>query len=338
MSKNNSLKTFFKYFLFGALILILVFMSYFFIGEKRPAQKISWGVNFSQKHTQNLGLDWKETYSALLDDLNVKHLKIAVHWDMIEPQKDRFYFEDLDWQIRRAEDKGAELLLVIGMKTPRWPECHIPEWAINLTKQQQQEEILQMLKKIVLRYRGRVVVSMWQVENESFFPFGNCPWVDKKFLKKEIDLVKSLDFQNRPIIISDSGEGSLWFQAAKLGDIVGTTMYRKVWFRQLGVYLTYPFPPIFFQRRARLIQKLFNKKVICVELQAEPWGPKLLYDSSIEEQQKSMNLEQFQKNIEFAKKTGLNKFYLWGAEWWFWLKQTQNDFQIWNFAKKLFNQ
>jgi hypothetical protein len=48
-----------------------------------------------------------------------------------------------------------------------------------------------------------------------------------------------------------------------------------------------------------------------------------------------MNLEKFRKNIEFAKKTGLDEFYLWGAEWWYWLKEKQNQPEIWKEAKKL---
>ena len=325
-----------KYFLFGILILLLILIFYFFVGKPAEAEKIIWGVNFSQKHTENLGLDWTTTYLALLDDLGVKHLKVAAQWDLIEPEKDKFYFDDLDWQIKTAEEKGAKLLLVIGMKTGRWPECHIPEWAKGLNKEKQQEKILNLVKEIVLRYRGRASIWAWQVENEPFFPFGECPWVDKNFLKKEIDLVKSFDAQKRPILISDSGEGSFWINAAKLGDIVGTTLYKKVWFRQLGNYIYYPFPPTFYWRKAQLIEKIFDKKVIVVELQAEPWGPKLLYESPLEEQEKTMNLERFKANIEFAKKTGLDEFYLWGGEWWFWMKEKQGQPEIWNEAKKLF--
>jgi len=326
-----------KYFLFGILAFLLLIFCYLFIGTPPQAKEISWGVNFSQKHAQNLGLDWKETYSALLDDLKVKNIKLITHWDLIELNEGKYYFEDLDWQIKKAEEKDARLLLVIGMKTGRWPECHIPEWAKNLNKEEQQKEILEMIEEVVLRYRERVSVWAWQVENEPFFPFGECPWVDKNFLKKEIDLVKSLDSQSRPIVISDSGEGSLWVNAAKLGDIVGTTLYKKVWFRQLGNYIYYPFPPIFYWRKAQLIEKIFDKKVIVVELQAEPWGPKLLYESPLEEQEKTMNLERFKANIEFAKKTGLDEFYLWGGEWWYWLKEKQNKPEIWQEAKKLFN-
>ena len=321
--------------LFGVLILLLLSAGYFFIGAPPRAEKIDWGVNFSQKHAKNLRLDWKETYLALLDDLGTKNLKVAAHWDLLEPEKNKYYFDDLDWQIKEAENHSAKILLVIGMKTPRWPECHIPEWAINFSKEEQQKEILEMLEKVVLRYKDSKAVEYWQVENEPFFPFGECPWVDKNFLKKEIDLVKSLD-SSHPIVISDSGEGSFWIQAAKLGDIVGTTMYKRVWFHQIGIYVHYPFPPIFYWRKAKYIEKIFDKKVIVVELQAEPWGPKLLYDSPIEEQEKTMNLEQFQKNVEFAKKTGLDQFYLWGAEWWYWLKEKQNKPEIWQEAQELF--
>ena len=327
-----------KYFLFGILAFLLLIFCYLFIGTPPQAKEISWGVNFSQKHAQNLGLDWKETYSALLDDLKVKNIKLITHWDLIELNEGKYYFEDLDWQIKKAEEKDARLLLVIGMKTGRWPECHIPGWAKNLNKEEQQKEILEMIEEVVLRYRERVSVWAWQVENEPFFPFGECPWVDKNFLKKEIDLVKSLDSQSRPIVISDSGEGSLWVNAAKFGDIVGTTLYKKVWFRQLGNYIYYPFPPTFYWRKAQLIEKIFNKKVVVIELQAEPWGPKLLYESPLEEQEKTMNLERFTANIEFAKKTGLDEFYLWGGEWWYWLKEKQNNPEIWNEAKKLFSQ
>ena len=269
--------------------------------------------------------------------MGAKNIKLASYWDLIEREDGKYNFEDLDWQIKEAENRGAKILLVMGMKSPRWPECHIPDWAKNLNKEEQQEKILKLIEKNILRYRESPVIEYWQVENEPFFPFGECPWRDKKFLAREIELVKQLDHQKRPVIISDSGEGSLWIAAAKVGDIVGTTMYEKVRFRQFGIYVRYPFPPTFYARKAQIIKNLFNKEVICIELQAEPWCPQhVLADCSMEEQQKTMSLEQFQKNIEFAKKTGLKAFYLWGGEWMYWMKTKQNQPEIWNEAKKLF--
>lgn len=321
--------------LLGILAVLIIGILYFFVGKPPRTEHMIWGVNFSQKHASQLGLDWKETYVAFLDDLGAKHLKVAAHWDLLEPERDNFRFEDLDWQVREAEKRGAQILMVIGMKTPRWPECHIPKWAKDLEKEAQQERILVMIEKVVRRYKDSSAMWAWQVENEPFFPFGECPWVDKKFVQKEVTLVKSLD-PARPIVMADSGEGSFWITAAKIGDIVGTTLYEKVWFRQIKRYITYPFPPVFYWRKAQLIDKLFGKEVIGVELQAEPWGPKLLYDLSLEEQKKTMDVSRFQKNVEFARQTGLKKFYLWGGEWWFWLKEKHNDASLWEEAKRLF--
>ena len=328
------IKKILKYLSLVFLILILLFLCYLFIGHAPAAKEITWGVNFSEKHTKNLGLDWKETFIALLDELGARNFKIAVHWDDLEPKDSEFYFDDLDWQVNELEKRDAKAFLVIGMKTTRWPECHLPNWAQNLTKKEQQEKILRMLEKLVLRYKNSKSIWAWQIENEPFFPFGICPWVDKKFLKKEIDLVRSLD--ERPIIEADSGEGSFWIDSARFGDIPATTMYKKVWFRQINHYVTYPLPAVFYWRKAEIIYFLFGKKVICGELQAEPFGPKLMYDISLEEQEKTMNLERFKNNINLATKTGLDTFYLWGSEWWYWMKTKQNRPEIWNEAKTLF--
>jgi len=319
------------------IVILLVIAGYFFVGNIKPAENIGWGVVFSQKHAKYLGLDWQKTYLAILDELQAKNIKIASYWDLIEPQENGYDFADLDWQINKAQERSAKVLLVVGMKSPRWPECHIPEWAKGFSREKQQEDILNFLEATVLRYRDSDVISGWQVENEPFFVFGECPWVDKEFLKKEVSLVKSLDTQHRPVVISEAGEGFFWPKAAAVGDIVGITMYKKVWINQFGFYFTYPFPPILYHRKAELVRKLFHKEVICVELQAEPWGPKLIYDVPVEEQQKTMNLEQFKYNIDFAKKTGLKEFYLWGAEWWYWMKDQRGEGAIWDEAKKLFN-
>lgn len=330
------MRNFFKKASLGFIILFLLSIGYFFIGSAPPAEKINWGVNFSQSHAEYLGLDWQETYLALVDGLGVKKIKIAAQWDLIEPEEGKYNFRDLDWQIKKAEEKKVEVLLVIGVKTGRWPECRIPDWAKNLKKENQQGGILKLIENIVLRYKASDSVKYWQVENEPFFPFGECPWTDKEFLKKEIALVKSLDAP-RPVVISDTGEFSFWITAARLGDIVSTTLHRKVWFQEIRTYLTYPLRPVFYWKKYQIIKKFFNKEVIGGELQAEPWCSHGIRDCSLQEQEKTMNLKIFQENIEFARKTGLKEFYFWGAEWWYWMKETQQSPEIWDEAKNYLN-
>ncbi|MCX6738004.1 MAG: hypothetical protein NTY11_01120 [Candidatus Parcubacteria bacterium] len=318
------------------LIIIIGVFVFLFVGKATPAEKINWGTVFSQKHAELMGLDWKENYLAILDDLQIKNLKLIAYWDLIEKEPGVFDFTDIDWQINEADKRGAKILLVIGRKVPRWPECHMPQWIGSLDIESQKIKTLEMVERIVSHYKNSPAIKYWQVENEPLYPFGECVLLGDEFLKQEIKQVKSLD--NRPVVISDSGEYSLWFKAAKLGDVLGFTLYKNVWFKELKRHVTYPFPAIYYNRKAWLIKEIFNKSSICVELQAEPWGSTLLYDSPLEEQAKSMNLEKFKKIIQFAKNTGTDTFYLWGSEWWYWMKTKQNQPEIWDEVKSLLMQ
>ncbi len=314
---------------------------FFFCGNAPKAKNIVWGVNFSQKYCEELGLDWKEVYKTILGDLQAKNVKIAAHWDILEPADGQFYFADLDWQLRELEKAGGKAIVAIGMKTPRWPECHIPKWAVNLSKKEQQEKILEMLEKTVKKFKDNRTIEMWQAENEPFFyfepffSFGKCPWHDDEFLKKETELIKKLD-PTRQIAVSDSGEWSFWRKAAQTGDIVMVTMYRKAWFEAWNSNIDYPLSPVFYYRRALLINKIFRKEVFCGELQAEPWNRDLAQKTPLAEQMESLDLKQFIRNIDYARKTGFSRFYLWGAEWMYWLKEKHNDSSIWQEAQKLF--
>lgn len=328
------MKIFKKIILGFFLFFFLSFFIYFFVGNVKEAEKINWGIVFSQKHAQLLGLPFKETFLAILDDLSVKNIKIITHWDLIEPEKGLFNFADLDWQIKEAEKREGKLILVLGIKTGRWPECHIPNWAKKLEKRELEKNAIEFFNKIILRYRGSKTIRAWQIENEPFFPFGECPKIEKDFVKKEIETVKSLD-PERPIIFADSGEFSFWIEAARLGDIVSATLHRRVYFKEIKKYVSYPIPPVFYWRKAKIIESFFGKKVIIGELQAEPWCKNLIYNCSLEEQKITMDFEKFKENIEFAKKTGFDTFYFWGVEWWYWQKTKRNDNRIWQTAQGL---
>ena len=315
------------------IFLTVVISAVYFVYIPRR-ENVIYGVTFSKSFAEHLGLDWKETYLAILDDAGAKRIRLPSYWTEIEPKKDKYLFADLDWQIEEAEKRGARVIIVLGQKQPRWPECHIPEWAEKLSKSERQEELLEVIERVVERYKDKKNISAWQVENEPFLPFGECPELDKDFLDQEITLVRSLD--SRSIIISDSGELGTWYSAAKRADILGTTLYRIVWDKHLG-YVHYPIASISYRIKAAIIMYITGvEKIIIVELQAEPWGPKIINDSSLEEQYKSMSPKQFRENIEYVRKIEFSEAYLWGAEWWYWLKTVKNDDRIWEEAKKVF--
>ncbi|MCX6765798.1 MAG: cellulase family glycosylhydrolase [Candidatus Moranbacteria bacterium] len=319
-------------FLFTGLLLI-----YFNLPVKSSFQKPELGVTYSSRYARAIGLDEKEAYLALLDDLKARHIRLPLYWDFVEPHPDYFDFSEIDWQLTEAEKRKVDVILIIGQKVPRWPECHEPEWIRNQELGIKKQELLEYIEVVVKRYKNNPTVTYWQVENEPFLPFGICPPLDVKLLDEELALVRNLD-SSRPVIVTDSGELSLWIQAAKRADVFGTTLYRSVVSGKLGIAFDYPIGPNFFKFKYWLIKTFAGQEnIMIVELQGEPWLDGWTVDQPLEEQLESMNAEKLRSNVEFAEKTGFSPIYLWGAEWWYWLKEKKNYPQVWEEAKGLFS-
>jgi hypothetical protein len=297
---------------------------------------VTFGVSFSKYKAQSLGLDWPETYLAILDELKVKEMRLIAPWDSIEPEVGELDFADLDWQLAEAEKRGVKVLMAVGYKLPGWPECHVPVWAKSYAVDEQYRYFLQTLPKLITHLKSYEAIWAWQVENEPFFRFGDCPtwWIRKDFLEEEIAIVRSLDA--RPIVITESGEGDVWLKAAKRADIVGASMYRTVWNRYIRY--TYPFTPTFYRAKAGLSKLVFGKSILMHEIQMEPWTPGVaLKDFPLKEQFKTMSPTRFMQNIELVREIGFTPAYLWGVEWWFWAKNRAGEPFFWTEAVRLWN-
>jgi hypothetical protein len=282
-----------------------------------------------------LGLDWKEAYLDILDELNVKYIRIPVYWDEIEAREGVFDFSDYVFMIEEGEKRNVEFILNFGMRTPRWPECHIPAWMDDSNTDFLQDRTMLMIDETLDVFKKYDSIVYWQLENEPLLnTFGVCPKADYNFLKKEFEFVKTID--SRPIIISSTGELSLWRRETALADIFGTTMYRVVSNSSFG-YFRYPYPSSFYRTKAKIL-KANLENVFIVELQAEPWMPVYdLLNLESEEYLKSFDIEQFKANLQFAYNTNFKKAYLWGVEWWYFRNKIANDPSYWDIAKELFN-
>jgi len=319
-------------------ILLLLIGLYFLIGNRKVPEEIQYGVSFNTLYARELGLPWKKVYEAIIYDLNVKHLRLAAHWNMIEPQNNQWNFEEIDYQITLAEENGVEVIFAVGRRLPRWPECHEPEWADALRWEEQQTEIKEYITAVVNRYKNSPAITYWQVENEPFlnvFAPEHCGGeLDVDFLEEEIALVESLD-ATRDILITDSGNLGLWGGAYKRGDAFGTSVYVYLWNPDVGPFRSF-LAPHFYRFKAGVMQILFGKKeTMLIELSAEPWLLQPVTDTSLAIQLERMNIAKFKEIVLFAEKTRFEKQYLWGAEWWYYLLQEGND-EFWIEAKKLF--
>lgn len=331
-----------KKWLFATVLVVAVF----YILSWRPVpEKITYGVSFSKFHTDELQLEWRETYRALLDDLEVKHFRFSAHWPNTEPERGVYNFTELDYQMAEAETRGADFILAVGRRLPGWPECHEPGWAqvksekfkVESVADYDKEELLKYIATIVGRYKNRPGLKYWQVENEpflSFFSRSQCGPLDKKFLEEEIAFVKQLD-PAHPVLVTDSGEFGNWWQAYRRGDVFGTSLYLYIWNRTIGPF-RYPITPAFFRIKQSLVELALGKKLtVIIELSAEPWLLQPIVTAPLSVLQERMGIAKFNEMINFAAKTGFDTQYLWGAEWWYWMKK-QGYSAYWERAKELF--
>lgn len=290
-------------------------------------EQIVFGVSFSADYARYLDLDPKKVFEKITGEWGFKYVRLSVQWNNVEKEKGKFDFSETDYFINEAQKNGMKVILAIGQKTPRWPECHIPVWAGELQNGEYKQALNNYISETVKRYKDNSALEMWQVENEPFLPFGNCKVYSYTDLKAEVDLVKSLD-KGHPLITSDSGELSTWQRSARATEYFGTTMYRVVWNKYLG-YQNYDWlPPFFYVAKLWLAGKNVSHAFV-MELQAEPWiADQNLDIASLDEQYKSMDIKRLQKNIVYAQKVGFPRVYLWGAEWWYWMSEKKgvNDF------------
>ena len=333
-----------KKFLIIKILILLIIFSIFYtlkIAKHYPrdidlvAEKDYFGVTFSTKYCYDMGLDYKEVYQEILSDLQVKKIRIPVYWDEIEKEEDIFDFSRYDYLIDEGEKYDVDFIISFGRRVPRWPECHTPLWFNQKNDAQKKDAILKLTKEVVKHYKNKDSVEFWQVENEPFLgTFGACPSLDKELLEEQFSLVRELD--DRQIIITSSGELRFWKQEAEIGDIFGSTLYRVVHNNWFG-YVRYPLPTAFYRIKAKLAG-LDESRLMTMELQLEPWVPQGPITSlSQEDIDKSMSIEQFKANFQYAINLNFRRTYTWGVEWWYFQKKFGNP-EYWSIAKDIFSQ
>lgn len=318
-------------------LVVVAGFSLWLLAQKPVPEHITYGMSFNTPYARELGLNWREAYDAIIDDLGVRHLRLAAHWPMVEPIRDIYNFEELDYQIKRAEETSSTVILAVGRRLPRWPECHVPDWAQKLSVKKRQAAQLDYLRQVVERYKSSPAVTVWQVENEPYlqaFAYEECGDFDETFFEQEIALVRKLD-PTRPILVTDSGNLGTWAGAYQHGDLFGTSVYIYFWNPELGQFRTL-LPAWAYRVKDNFMAALYGQKPsILIELSAEPWLLEPIEDVPLETQFTRMNLQKFEDILKYARNTRFDTQYLWGAEWWYWLK-LQNHPEMWERGQRLF--
>ena len=297
------------------------------------------GVSFVPAYAESLGLDAQETMDGLID-IGARHYRLVSYWNQLEGERDKYDFSQLDWQFRKAEAADAKVTLAIGLRQPRWPECHMPDWAKPLPDKEWQSELDAYIKAVVQRYKKSPALDSYQLENEYFnTAFGLCTNFDRGRLIREFNIVKRTD-NKHPVIISRSNNalGIPWNEPKP--DIYGVSVYKRVWDAGASKrYIEYPFPDWFYGFLAQWQRLNDGRNMIVHEMQAEAWAPdgKSLTEISLDEQNKSLNAKRLEDRFGYAKGTGMREIYMWGGEYWYWRLTKQDDPSLWNVAREEFS-
>jgi len=298
------------------------------------------GVSFIPDYANYLGVDPQETFDALINDMHVRHFRLVSYWSDIETSPGQYDFSQLDWQFKKAEAAGAKINLAIGLRQPRWPECHAPSfYDTSKPESQWYPQLKAYMKATIERYKNSPALAGWQLENEYFLQgFGTCQNDSRARLVDEAGLVKQLD-PKHTLIIGRSNNALGWPVGQPRPDEFSISVYRRVWdATATHRYLEYPQPGWFYAFTAGW-QKIFTgKDMIIGELQAEAWPPnaKTIPETSLAEQSKSIDAQRLKTTIQFGKATGMKTVDLWGAEYWYYRMQVLHDPSLWNTAQQAF--
>ena len=301
---------------------------------------LTLGVSFIPDYAQSLGLNPKKTMDALIANLHVKRFRLTSYWSDLEPAPGRYDFSQLDWQFQKAEAAHAQVTLSLGLRQPRWPECHLPAWAANEPESVWLSQLEQFITAVVNRYKNSPSLQSYQLENEYFNSFGECTNYSRRRLVAEFTLIKE-DDSRHPVIISRSNNYGGLALGQPTPDEFGISLYRRTWDTSVTHrYVEYPFPAWYYAFLAGGQKLLTGKPSFIHELQAEPWPPhgQSITQTSLAEQNKSMNAKDLRQTVSFAKATGMRTIDLWGGEYWDYRPPGRHAPSLWHAAAQIPNQ
>lgn len=297
---------------------------------------VNYGVTFSIERATELGLDWKKAYSDTLTELKPQYVRLSAPWNEIEPIRGQFKWADTDWLLDEAAKHGVKVTLSVGQKTPRWPECRLPKWASALPTEDRRAALVNYIKGTIEHYRAHPALELWQVENEPFinFKFGECELFDVSAVPDEVAAVRSLDTVHK-ILMTDSGELGSWREALDAGDVFGTTLYRVVNFPN-GWPMYYDWVPPKLFAFAAWARGTSAADMYIAELQAEPWFTNATPLSlPAEKLTQKFSVKRLKRHAWVAEHIGSPRAYWWGTEWWYFMKEKQNEPAYWNAAREI---
>jgi hypothetical protein len=309
-------------------------------GLQRPP---SLGTTFSQLQCRYMGLDYQAAFRAICR-LGLDRVRLCCYWNELEALEGQFDFTTLDWLLDECDRHNLAVVLAVGMKVPRWPEFHFPQWLTERTNTAERQRpldlnpliadrTLNMMQQVVTHTRSAPAVSHWQIENEPFtqLEISAGRFLSPEFVQQEVELVRSLALPHQKILLTNAitlpaaqlAEDDRAFETSlRLADAVGVNVYTKVPAGNSTFYLQ-PLPPYWARLKSwqtRLTEA--ERESWVAEAQAEPWEPNQLVAMQ-QVEYPSSSPHQATQLVSGLAAMGYGTVMLWGCEYWYWHQQHQ---------------
>lgn len=288
-----------------------------------------------------------ETLATILRETGARHVRISAQWDEIEPAEGQFDFALLDALLETAHQHEARVLLTVGIKAQRHPEYYIPGWALDdveighgavVTEDQLlRERALRMVEAVVRHAADSPAIEAWGADNEPYVPSARANmWrIGRDFVQEEIAIIRAIDPLDRPVVVNQA-QHHLWDRydterawILEDADVLGVSFYPFRNYSVLGIKMVVPIPelgPIHPNYAAhRKEAHAHGREYWITEQQAEPWADFDMHLISPERPSPNLSINKLHRSIDYARRTGADRVYLWGAEWWLFQRERYGD-------------
>ena len=337
-----------------------------------PAGNPEFGINFSCNQAEYLLLEdpalgaagyvsddrpgraaWcADVLYRLLTDLGARHVRLSVEWSQVEPRDGVYDFALTDALLQASEESGASVLLSVGIKGQRHPEYYIPGWLLDRLDLADHSDIsanpllreraLEMIHAIVGHAATSPAIEAWLADNEPYHgsPRAHTWYLGREFVRKEVAAIRAADPRARPVVINHAEKLTMdrrWRWALEDADIVGTSIYPFRNYELFGQPFVIdilglgPFTPNYAARAREAVAA--GKQFWITELQAEPWADPDIRFVNPDRPARDLTAKNFRQNLDYARRSGANRVYLWGAEWWLLQRERYDDSTWWEIAR-----
>jgi hypothetical protein len=285
-----------------------------------------------------------ETLGRLLRETGVQHVRLSVEWSQVEPEEGRFDFGLLDALLTAAQDNGASVVLGVGIKGQRSPEFYIPDWVEERATLGYREVLsddpvihdaaLAMVATVVRHTAGSPALDAWQADNEPYIDSARSErWsLSPVYVREVVATIRANDPNQRPISINHAQHwvfDQRWRDALADSDALAASLYPFRNHRIAGIDFVVNIVELGplgsnYRLQGRLAHEA-GKPFWITELQAEPWTDGDARLISPENPSPNLSPAKLRKNIEYGRRAGADRLYLWGAEWWLFQEERYND-------------